>query len=77
MATPAEHSQSPTYPMIQPLRAVLYFENAESFGDWRILISKTAEKHLREACKADAGMFKIYIKKLQLARSHFPILCRY
>lgn len=53
------------YPMVQPMKAALYFESAEGFGEWRILMSTKAEKNLREYRKQDANMFKIIVKKIK------------
>jgi hypothetical protein len=69
-----EQSKPLAYPIIQPLKAALYFDSAEGFGNWQILVSKTAEKHLREARRADAGMFEIYVKKIKCAHFILPYL---
>ena len=47
-----------------PPRA-LYFESAEGFGEWRILISSRADRDLREARRGDAKHFKNIIKKIK------------
>ncbi|KAG2160214.1 uncharacterized protein EDB93DRAFT_1324636 [Suillus bovinus] len=60
------------YPMVQPMKAALYFENADGFGEWRILISTEAYKNLREFRRADEKIFKIIVKKIkQLSNGHF------
>ncbi|KII86508.1 hypothetical protein PLICRDRAFT_44106 [Plicaturopsis crispa FD-325 SS-3] len=60
------------YPMVQPMKAALYFESAEGFGQWRILIAGRADAHLREARRQDASKFKIIIKKIkELSNGHF------
>jgi hypothetical protein len=49
------------------MKTSLYLENVDSFGDWRILVSTRAEGHLRQARRASAGMFKVYVKKIRCA----------
>jgi len=53
------------YPLVQPMKAALYFESAEGFGEWRILISTRADRNLREARKKNPTLFKIIIKKIK------------
>jgi hypothetical protein len=53
------------YPMVQPMKAALYFNNADGFGEWRILISTEAYKNLREFRRADEKIFKIIVKKIK------------
>ncbi|KAG2048327.1 hypothetical protein BDR06DRAFT_976091 [Suillus hirtellus] len=65
-----EDVESPTtrpnaYQMVQFMKAVLYFENADGFGEWRILISTQAYKKLREFCRADKKIFKIIFKQIK------------
>jgi len=60
--------QRVAYPMVQPMKAALYFDSAEGFGEWRILISTRADRHLREARRNDANSFKIFLKKIKWAR---------
>jgi hypothetical protein len=63
------------FPMVQPMKAALYFDSAEGFGEWRILLSTKAEKNLREAKRQDANMFKIIIKKIkQVLPSFFVVI---
>ncbi|KAH7926210.1 hypothetical protein BV22DRAFT_1063475 [Leucogyrophana mollusca] len=60
------------YPMVQPMKAALYFDNAEGFGDWTILIGSAADRKLREYRKADVKIFSIIVKKIkQLSNGHF------
>ncbi len=54
------------YPNIQPMKAALYFDSVEGFGDWPILISTRADKNLREAKRDDQKTFRIYLKKIRL-----------
>ncbi|TFK22063.1 hypothetical protein FA15DRAFT_623047 [Coprinopsis marcescibilis] len=63
--SPAEPSLPAAYPMVQPMRAALYFESAQGLGDWRILISTRADRDLRDWRRRDADMFKIIIKKIK------------
>ncbi|KAF8974058.1 hypothetical protein BDZ97DRAFT_421872 [Flammula alnicola] len=60
------------FPMVQPMKAALYFDSAEGFGEWRILISTRADRDLREARRKDPNSFKIIIKKIkELSKGHF------
>ncbi|KAG1841504.1 hypothetical protein F4604DRAFT_1598121 [Suillus subluteus] len=47
------------------MKVALYFENANGFGEWQILISSEAYKHLREHRRADKKIFKIIYKKIK------------
>ncbi|KAG2360020.1 hypothetical protein BDR07DRAFT_1487588 [Suillus spraguei] len=58
-------TEQSAYPMVQPMKAALYFDNANGFGEWRILISTEAYKHLREHRRADKKIFKIIYKKIK------------
>ncbi len=53
------------FPLIQPMKAALYFESVEGFGEWRILISTRADRNIREAKKKDSKLFGIIIKKIR------------
>ncbi|KIJ60090.1 hypothetical protein HYDPIDRAFT_99369 [Hydnomerulius pinastri MD-312] len=54
------------------MKAALYFDNAEGFGEWRILISTDATKKLRELTKSDRKKCAIVVKKIkQLSNGHF------
>ncbi|KAH8101589.1 hypothetical protein BXZ70DRAFT_104267, partial [Cristinia sonorae] len=60
------------YPIVQPMKAALYFDTAEGFGDWRIYISTRADGNLRETRKKDPQLFRIIIKKIkELSNGHF------
>ncbi|KAI6022557.1 hypothetical protein EDC04DRAFT_2936725 [Pisolithus marmoratus] len=60
------------YPTVQPMKAALYFENADGFGEWRILIGTNATKKLREFRRNDGKKFKIIVKKIkELSNGHF------
>ncbi|KAG2034294.1 hypothetical protein BDR03DRAFT_1093813 [Suillus americanus] len=58
-------TEQSAYPMVQPMKAALYFENANGFGEWQILISSEAYRHLREHRRADKKIFKIIYKKIK------------
>ncbi|KAI0668726.1 hypothetical protein C8Q78DRAFT_979481 [Trametes maxima] len=54
------------------LRASLFPEGIESFGEWPIMTSARAQRDLRKTRKEDAKKFKIIVKKIQeLSRGHF------
>lgn len=55
------------YPQVQPMKAALYFDNAEGFGQWRILISGRADRDLRTTRKKDKNLFRITLKKIKYA----------
>jgi hypothetical protein len=62
--------------MVQPMKAALYFESAEGFGEWRILLSTRATQNLREARRIDAKLFKIIVKKIKFVFSPFCVARR-
>ncbi|TFY54263.1 hypothetical protein EVJ58_g8968 [Rhodofomes roseus] len=69
-ATTEETAQA--YPFVQPIKAALYFDSAEGFGDWRILISTAANTDLRKMRKKSSALFKITLKKIkELSLGHF------
>lgn len=45
--------------------SALYFDSAEGFGEWRILISTRADRDLRDARRRDYAFFKIIVKKIK------------
>jgi hypothetical protein len=53
------------YSHVQPMKAALYFDNVEGFGQWQILISGRAYRKLRETKKKDANLFRITLKKIK------------
>ena len=57
-----EHDVSP---LVLPMKAALYFDSADGFGEWRILLSTRVDGDLRQARKRDKKMFKIYVKKIK------------
>ena len=52
-------------PPTKHLKAVLYLKNVDELGPWHILLSKRAERDLREKRNGDFKMFKIVMKKLK------------
>ena len=61
------HTRRPgAYPMVQPMKAALYFDNANRFGEWRILISTEAGRNLREFRRTNREILKIIVKKIEL-----------
>ncbi|KAI0656844.1 hypothetical protein C8Q70DRAFT_1158814, partial [Cubamyces menziesii] len=69
----AESSEQPSaYPFVQPMKAALYFDSVNGFGEWRILISTRASRNLRQARNRNPKLFKIIVKKIrELSRGHF------
>ncbi|KAF8139769.1 hypothetical protein EV363DRAFT_1310578 [Boletus edulis] len=60
------------YPKVQPMKAALYFENADGFGEWRIIIGTDATRKLRELATGDRKKCAIVVKKIkQLSNGHF------
>jgi len=53
------------YPNVQPMKAALYFENADGFGEWRIIIGTDATKKLRELANGDKKKCAIVVKKIK------------
>ena len=53
------------FPMIQPMKAALYFDDIEGFGEWSVLLSTRAQKDLRDYKRADGAMFRIIMKKMK------------
>lgn len=60
-----ENEAPAAYPMVQPIKAALYFETADGFGEWRILISTRADRNLREFRNKNPTLFRIVIKKIK------------
>ncbi|KAI0353177.1 hypothetical protein OH77DRAFT_1497420 [Trametes cingulata] len=54
------------------LKATLYLDGIEQFGDWPIETSTRAQRDLRKARNEDGKKFKIILKKIQeLSKGHF------
>ena len=49
----------------QTLKAALYHQSADGFGEWRIFLGDKAAKDLRQLRKGDANMLKIAVNKLR------------
>lgn len=59
------------------MKAALYFDSAEGFGQWRILISGRADRNLRETRKKDTNLFRITLKKIRYRFVSSYDLCCY
>lgn len=64
----------PAYPKVQPMKAALYFENADGFGEWRIIIGTDATRKLRELANGDRKKCAIVVKKIKYVAC-LPLLC--
>ncbi|KAF9230372.1 hypothetical protein BU15DRAFT_69249, partial [Melanogaster broomeanus] len=64
VATEVIETKSSAYPKVQPIKAALYFDNADGFGNWRILIGTDATKELRRLTKSDRKKAGIVVKKI-------------
>ncbi|KAK0444909.1 uncharacterized protein EV420DRAFT_1721414 [Desarmillaria tabescens] len=53
------------FPIVQPMKSALYFDTAEDFGDWTVIISTNADNFLRTAHKKDLFTFNITVKKIK------------
>ena len=51
--------------MIQLMRAALYFDNIEGFGEWSILLSTRAQQDLRDSRRDDQETFRMAMKKIK------------
>ncbi|KAG2050148.1 hypothetical protein BDR06DRAFT_892229, partial [Suillus hirtellus] len=58
-------TEESAYPMVQPMKAALFFNNVDGFGEWQILISTEAYKHLCKHRRVDQKIFKIIYKKIK------------
>jgi len=47
------------------MKAALYFDDIEGFGEWSIMLSTRAQKDLREVRRADGAVFRIVMKKIK------------
>ncbi|EIN13221.1 hypothetical protein PUNSTDRAFT_128910 [Punctularia strigosozonata HHB-11173 SS5] len=70
---PAPHAaRTVGYERNQPTNSAIYFDHADGFGDWWILISGRTEKMLRETTKKDPTTFAIIVNKIKdLSHGHF------
>ena len=62
---PLSAASQGAFPLVQPMRAALYFDNAEGFGPWRIQMSGRADRDLRQWRNRDAEIFDIIINKVK------------
>ncbi|KAK0232768.1 hypothetical protein IW262DRAFT_22523 [Armillaria fumosa] len=53
------------YPMVQPMKSALYFDTAEGFGSWTVVISTNAGNVLRKAYKKNPPAFNAIIEKIK------------
>ena len=53
------------YPQVQPMKAALYFDSVEGFGEWQIYLSTRANKNMRETRRKDPALFEIIVKKIE------------
>jgi hypothetical protein len=60
-----EDTSSAAFLAFQPKHTSLYFEPADGFGEWRILMSGRVVRHLQVACKRQPKRFDIYMKKIK------------
>jgi len=60
-----DQSRTLAFPMIQPMKAALYFDDVEGFGEWSVLLSTRAQKDLRDYKRADGAIFRIIMKKIK------------
>jgi len=47
------------------MKAAIYLETADGFGEWRIIIGTDATKKLRELAKGDRKKCAIVVKKIK------------
>ncbi|PBK79871.1 hypothetical protein ARMGADRAFT_1021286 [Armillaria gallica] len=60
------------YPIVQPMKSALYFDTADGFGDWTVVISTNADKFLRRAHKKNLSAFNAIVEKIkELSCGHF------
>lgn len=58
-------SKQSVYSKVEPLKAALYFENADGFGEWRVIISTDATKKLQELAGGDRQKCVVVVKKIK------------
>ena len=69
-----ESGVTATVPVTEPIKASLYFDKVEGFGEWRILLSSKARKYLREAKRGNGVMYEIVVKKMRSAESYRVVI---
>ena len=60
-----DQPQSSAFSMVQPMKAALYFDDIEGFGEWSVFLSTRAQKDMREVRRADGTIFRIVMKKIK------------
>lgn len=70
IVSPEDHTDIPAASQhssitVTPMKAALYFDSAEGFGAWRILISPGTDTELRLARKKNPSFLKAIIKTLK------------
>jgi len=68
--TTPDQPPGPEFPMVQPMKASLYLDDIEGFGEWIILLSTRAQKDLRDVKRSDGAMFRIVMKKIKYEYLH-------
>ncbi|KAK0207600.1 hypothetical protein IW262DRAFT_1469183 [Armillaria fumosa] len=59
------------YPIVHLMKA-LYFDTAEGFGQWTVIVSSDADNFLRSTHKKDISTFNVTVKKIkELSCGHF------
>ena len=59
------HSPPTAHSYVQPVKASLYFDSVQGFGEWRIIISTAADADLRRMRKKSPELFQITLKKIK------------
>ncbi|KAK0506463.1 hypothetical protein EDD18DRAFT_32642 [Armillaria luteobubalina] len=59
-------------PIIHLMKSALYFDTAEGFGQWTVIVSSDADNFLRSTHKKDISTFNVTVKKIkELSCGHF------
>ena len=61
----AAEPQQSAGPKVQLTKAALYFEKAQGFGDWRIIVSTGAKKRLQKLANNDREKCVVVVKKIK------------
>ena len=67
-----DQPRNTAFPIIQPMKAALYFDDIEGFGEWVVLLSTRAQKDLRDVKRANGAMFRIVMKNIKW---ELPLRC--
>ena len=65
LSTTNAPEMSSAYPIVQPIKAALFFDTPDGFGEWRIYVSTRASSNLRRIKKKDPNLFNVTIKKIK------------